>query len=247
MSILPQGEPSISWQMNDPRDIAKPVKAISLPHDVPSSSDRRLIELERQVQRLIEVYLALKSSVQVNKIASSYEICSGPHETQYCMENPEQAFVDYASSSTDEAGGKQKKDESRETCTIRPDAAKDISHEIIIEVEKKAKEGLDGSKTIIGEDDPRDIKQNKTDDRTCGEIKEVDEVEIESEESKEEIKEKENDAPENFDTFPTIEELGYHEWLLKNPRPPWKNECEIFTMPGDGFRIFPEGVMSPDL
>ncbi|GJW77062.1 hypothetical protein Tco_0138744 [Tanacetum coccineum] len=28
----------------------------------------------------------------------------GPHDTQYCMENLEQAFVDYASSSTDEVG-----------------------------------------------------------------------------------------------------------------------------------------------
>ncbi|GKA20116.1 hypothetical protein Tco_0763860 [Tanacetum coccineum] len=33
-----------SW--NDPRDFAKPVKAISFPQDVPSTSDRRLIELE---------------------------------------------------------------------------------------------------------------------------------------------------------------------------------------------------------
>ncbi|GJZ09141.1 ribonuclease H-like domain-containing protein [Tanacetum coccineum] len=58
-----------SW--NDPRDFAKLVKAISLPQDVPSTSDRRLIELENQ-----------------------------------CMEDPEQAFVEYASSRTDEAGGK---------------------------------------------------------------------------------------------------------------------------------------------
>ncbi|GJW83641.1 hypothetical protein Tco_0156786 [Tanacetum coccineum] len=36
-----------SW--NDPRDFAKPIKAISLPHDVPNASDRRLIELENQV------------------------------------------------------------------------------------------------------------------------------------------------------------------------------------------------------
>ncbi|GJZ48585.1 hypothetical protein Tco_0602417 [Tanacetum coccineum] len=36
-----------SW--NDPRDFAKPVKAISLPHDVPNASDRRLIELKNQV------------------------------------------------------------------------------------------------------------------------------------------------------------------------------------------------------
>ncbi|GJS23735.1 MAK10-like protein [Tanacetum coccineum] len=67
-----------SW--NDPRDLAKLVKEITLPQDVPSTSDRRLIELENQ-------------------------ICSGPHDTQYCTEDPEQAFVTYASSCTDKAGG----------------------------------------------------------------------------------------------------------------------------------------------
>ncbi|GJS88501.1 hypothetical protein Tco_0771137 [Tanacetum coccineum] len=40
---------------------------------------------------------------QVKKITTSCEICSGPHDTQYCMEDPEQAFVEYASSRTDEA------------------------------------------------------------------------------------------------------------------------------------------------
>ncbi|GKD57663.1 hypothetical protein Tco_1291050, partial [Tanacetum coccineum] len=92
-----------SW--NDLRDFAKMVKAISLPQDVPSTSDRRLIELKNQVQRLMEAHLAPKQPIQVKKITSSCEICSGPHDTQYCMENPEQAFVDYASSHTDEAGG----------------------------------------------------------------------------------------------------------------------------------------------
>ncbi|GJX23073.1 MAK10-like protein [Tanacetum coccineum] len=93
-----------SW--NDPRDFAKPVKAIALPQDVPSTSDRRLIELENQVQCLMEAHLALTQPTQVNKITTSCEICSGPHDTQYCMEDPEQAFVEYASSRTDEAGGK---------------------------------------------------------------------------------------------------------------------------------------------
>ncbi|GJW54363.1 MAK10-like protein [Tanacetum coccineum] len=45
-----------SW--NDPRDFAKSVKAISLPQVIPSTSDRRLIELENQVQRLMEAYIA---------------------------------------------------------------------------------------------------------------------------------------------------------------------------------------------
>ncbi|GJW38976.1 MAK10-like protein [Tanacetum coccineum] len=90
-----------SW--NDPRDFAQPVKAISLPQDVPSTSDRRLIELENQVQRLMEAHLAPMQPTQMNKITSSCEIGSGPHDTQYCMENLKQAFVEYASSRTDEA------------------------------------------------------------------------------------------------------------------------------------------------
>ncbi|GJX49320.1 MAK10-like protein [Tanacetum coccineum] len=96
-----------SW--NDPRDFAKPVKAISLPQDVSSTSDRRLVELENQVQRLMEAHFAPKKVVQVNKITSSCEICSGPHDIQYCMENPEQAFVDYASSRNNEFDSHQER------------------------------------------------------------------------------------------------------------------------------------------
>nr|GFA94677.1 MAK10-like protein [Tanacetum cinerariifolium] len=70
-----------SW--NDSRDFAKLVKEISLPQDVPSTSDHHLIELENEVRRLMEVHLAPNPPVQVNKIASSCEICSGPHDTQY--------------------------------------------------------------------------------------------------------------------------------------------------------------------
>ncbi|GJY68808.1 MAK10-like protein [Tanacetum coccineum] len=92
-----------SW--NDPRDFAKPVKAISLPQDVPSTSDRHLFELENHVQRLMEAHIAPTQPTQVNKITTPCEICSGPHNTQNCMENHEQAFVEYASSRTDEAGG----------------------------------------------------------------------------------------------------------------------------------------------
>nr|GEW38032.1 hypothetical protein [Tanacetum cinerariifolium] len=42
---------------------------------------------------------------QVNKITFSCKICGSPHDTQYYIENPEQAFVEYASSRIDEAGG----------------------------------------------------------------------------------------------------------------------------------------------
>ena len=51
-------------------------------------------------------YDAPKPSSQVNKITSSCELCSGPHDTRDCMELPETAFADYASSRTDGAGDK---------------------------------------------------------------------------------------------------------------------------------------------
>ncbi|GKA25087.1 putative ribonuclease H-like domain-containing protein [Tanacetum coccineum] len=54
----------------------------------------------------MEAHLAPTQPTQVNKVTTSCEICSGPHDNQYCMEDPEQAFVEYASSRTDEAGGK---------------------------------------------------------------------------------------------------------------------------------------------
>ncbi|GKA81579.1 hypothetical protein Tco_0788271 [Tanacetum coccineum] len=92
-----QDEPLTNQPVNDPRDFAKPVKAITLPQDVPNTSDRRLVELENKVQRLMESHLAPTQPTQVNKITTSCEICSGPHDTQYCMENPEQALSEYAS------------------------------------------------------------------------------------------------------------------------------------------------------
>ncbi|GKD47490.1 hypothetical protein Tco_1276466, partial [Tanacetum coccineum] len=52
----------------------------------------------------MEAHFAPTQPTQVNKITTSCEICSGPHNTQYCMEDPEQAIVEYASSRTDEAG-----------------------------------------------------------------------------------------------------------------------------------------------
>ncbi|GKE17209.1 hypothetical protein Tco_1424786, partial [Tanacetum coccineum] len=49
------------------------------------------------------------------------------------------------------------------------------------------------------------------------------ESEVETDEEIEEIlkKEEEDKDGEYFNSFLTIEELTHHEWLLKNPRPPW--------------------------
>ncbi|GJY66319.1 hypothetical protein Tco_0468557 [Tanacetum coccineum] len=79
---------------------------LMMSHDVPSISDSRFIELENQVQHMMEAHLAQTKPVQVKKIASSCEIYNGPHDTQYFMEDPERAFVKYASTRTDKARNK---------------------------------------------------------------------------------------------------------------------------------------------
>ncbi|GKF15431.1 hypothetical protein Tco_0056893, partial [Tanacetum coccineum] len=89
---------------DETNEFAKPVTAIALPQDVPGTSDGRLIELENQVQCLMEAHLAPTQPTQVNKTTTPCEICSGPHDTQNYMENPEQTFVEYASWRTDKAG-----------------------------------------------------------------------------------------------------------------------------------------------
>ncbi|GJT26512.1 hypothetical protein Tco_0906787 [Tanacetum coccineum] len=53
-------------------------------------------------------------------------------------------------------------------------------------------------------------------------VKEESEDEF-KEEIKEEEEEEEEEDVEYFDTFPSLEELSYHEWLLKYPKPSWVN------------------------
>ncbi|GKD52900.1 hypothetical protein Tco_1286287 [Tanacetum coccineum] len=209
-----------SW--NDLNDFAKPVKAISLPQDVLSTSDRRLIELENQVQRLMEAHLAPTQPTQVNKITSSCEICSGPHDTQYCMENPEQAFVDYASFYQTKL------------------------EKALIDFDSHQEKRLSNLRTQLGQQQGDMIKQNRNpsspksvyfvnsivilnkedEAKEEGNVKtsttkhEDHEMTLESEEEFEEEIEEE-DSPKQINTFPTMKELRYHEWLLKKPRPPW--------------------------
>nr|GEW99261.1 protein kinase-like domain, concanavalin A-like lectin/glucanase domain protein [Tanacetum cinerariifolium] len=55
------------------------------------------------------------------------------------------------------------------------------------------------------------------------EVIDEEESEVETDEEVEEIlkDEEEDEDGESFNSFPTIEELTHHEWLLNNPRPPW--------------------------
>ncbi|GJR10466.1 hypothetical protein Tco_0793118 [Tanacetum coccineum] len=149
----------------------------------------------------MEAHLAPNSSIQVNNIVSSCEICSGPHDTQYCMKNPEQAFVDYASSRNNEVGGKQfttnqgprnfneatnawnntitiisKEDEPSEAGIVETNLTEDNDHNAIVEVEEKVGEEISGSEAVIEEAKSREIEQDNLGDRTCRNTKEVEEV-----------------------------------------------------------------------
>ncbi|GJR47052.1 hypothetical protein Tco_1315155 [Tanacetum coccineum] len=83
---------------------------------------------------------------------------------------------------------------------------------IILSKEDEAKEE-DGEKSTA-----TDYKGHKTTDEMEDKVESEEEVE---EETEEEAEEEEEGNPKHFDTFPTMNELRYHEWLLKNPRPPW--------------------------
>ncbi|GJV88634.1 MAK10-like protein [Tanacetum coccineum] len=107
---LPAG-PITTWEDLTTRFLAQffpPGRTKKLRNDILMFQQHRDESLSEAwtLQRLMEAHLALTQPTQVNKITTSCEIFSGPHDTQYCMEDPEQAFVEYTSSRTDEAGGK---------------------------------------------------------------------------------------------------------------------------------------------
>nr|GEU96600.1 protein kinase-like domain, concanavalin A-like lectin/glucanase domain protein [Tanacetum cinerariifolium] len=131
-----------------------------LPQNVPSTSDHRLTELENQVQCLMEAHVAPIQPTQWNKITSSCEICSGPHNTQYCMKNLEQDFVEYASSRTDEAGGPSGNAEEIEWLDVEElldlfDTSKESVYESLIMEMPKCSLNYDFR---IKKGDPRNLK-----------------------------------------------------------------------------------------
>ncbi|GKA80472.1 hypothetical protein Tco_0787164 [Tanacetum coccineum] len=79
------------------------------------------------------------------------------------------------------------------------------------------------------------------------EVIKEEESKFETDEEVEEIfeEEEEDEDDENFNSFPTMMELSHHEWLLKNPRPPWAkarirggspNNIKISCMTGHFFK-----------
>ncbi|GJU00466.1 putative reverse transcriptase domain-containing protein [Tanacetum coccineum] len=143
---------------NDPRDFAKPVKEISLPQDVPSTSD----------YRLSSKLLLITHPRVMTKWEEQNRNPSSPKRVHFIN-----SIVILNKENKDKEGG-----------SVKPNAAECKDHKGTVEAEE--------------------------------EVEEESKEEFE-EESEEETKE----DPEYFDMFPIIDELRYHEWILKNPRPPW--------------------------
>ncbi|GJW15443.1 hypothetical protein Tco_0019576 [Tanacetum coccineum] len=202
---------------------------------------RCLIKLENQVQRLMEAHLAPMQPTQVNKITSSCEICSGPHDTQYCMENPEQAFIDYASSRTDKTQEDPRSSKWNFTSTNDPTkeelrgkgikspskllSLKYLSQSSLAEQNRnpsspKCVHFVNLIVILNREDEAKEEGNVKSSTTEYEDHKMSVESEEEfKEETKEEIKEEEEDSPRHFDTFPIMKELKYHEWLIEKTLP----------------------------
>ncbi|GKA21068.1 hypothetical protein Tco_0701057 [Tanacetum coccineum] len=226
-----------SW--NDPKDFAKPFKAIALPQDVPSASDRRLIELENQVQCLMETYLALTQTSQVNKVSYVCEICNGPHDTQCCMENPKQAFVDYASLRTNKAGGqftihpkqpegsqvnrpneRQEEDGNLGNTNPNPHTQPDPLASIATEHVRKLNLMLK-SLGLVPQSSNTKFVCSKDDD---GEVMFIEIIRDDDEPQNEDPTKGEGTTIEGtmveyFDTLPTRDKLTYHKYLMCGPIP----------------------------
>ncbi|GJY87174.1 MAK10-like protein [Tanacetum coccineum] len=260
MSIPSQDEPLTNRPMNNPRDFAKPVKAIALPQDVPSISDRRLIELENQVQRLMEAHLALTQPTEVNKVTTSFfeklNDTPIPKSTGNSMASENIASINHIKREELRRKGikilsklfspKYLSPASIIELNKNPSAPKRVhfvNSIVILSKESEAKEG-ETAIDITPEHSHNITKEVKE------EVKEVideEESEIETDEEVEEIleDEEEDEDDENFNSFLTMEELTHHEWLLKNLQPPWvkarirdgsQNNIKISYMIGHVFK-----------
>ncbi|GKA89029.1 retrotransposon ORF1 [Tanacetum coccineum] len=188
----------------------------------------------------MEARLASTQPTQVNKITTSCEICSGPHDTRYCMENPEQAFVDYASSRIDEAGGEM----TNKIDIVLKAITDQIAGTLPSDTVKNPKLGthLVSSARSYPTIDPQCSTQIHS---SINAITIHPKQQSDSHNRTEVNKEEERGSPENhpdsptppdpsisfggpeavvqeveyFDTFPTRSELAYHKYLMCGPIP----------------------------
>ncbi|GJV21736.1 MAK10-like protein [Tanacetum coccineum] len=205
-----------SW--NDSRDFTKPVKVISLPQDVPRTSDRCIIELENQVKRLMEAHLALTQPTQK---AISEKLDDAPIRDTTGNPASQMNFTSTNDLTRKELCGKGIKSPSK-LLSLKYLSQSSLAKQNRNPLFPKCVHFVNSIVILNKEDEIKEEGNVKT---STTEYKDY-EMTVESEEefeeeTEDEIEEEEEDRSKHFDTFPTMKELRYHEWLLKNPRPPW--------------------------
>ncbi|GKC42920.1 MAK10-like protein [Tanacetum coccineum] len=198
-----------SW--NDPRDFAKPIKAITLPQDVLSTSDRRLIELENQVQRLMEAHLAPTQPTQMNRFTTPCEIGSKKRLSSLKTQLEQ-----------------QQDDMNSKINLLWNTISEKLDDAPLCDTENEAEEE--------GSVEPN--KTNYTNRKNANETdKEVESEKEVEEETEGETEDEEEDNPEHFDTFPTMKVLRYHELEpRRKPSNPKKNRNFVRRVKGQ--RVF---------
>ncbi|GJT90525.1 hypothetical protein Tco_1079370 [Tanacetum coccineum] len=184
----------------------------------------------------MEAHLAPTQPTQVNKVTTSCEICSGPHDTQYYMEDPEQAFVEYASISVRRSGRV-----SINTITIHPKQLSD-SHDSTKVNEEEERGSLENHPDFPTPPDPsiafitekilkfnslfeslRLVSPSPNAELVCTKEEDGDvmfiKIILRDDNSHKEETEPGLQEVEYFDIFPTKSELAYHKYLMCGPIP----------------------------
>ncbi|GJT32420.1 hypothetical protein Tco_0922839 [Tanacetum coccineum] len=188
----------------------------------------------------MEAHLALTQPTQVKKVTTSCEICSGPHDTQYFMEDPKQAFVEYASSCIDEEGevhgsinvvticheqqsdpqdGRAKENEEEEEDkpeNIHFDSSTPPDTSLLFITKKVLNfNSFFESLGLVPPSSNTELICTKEED---GDVM-FSEIVLKDDNSRKEEPEAGEHEVEHFDMFPTRSELTYHKYLMYGPIP----------------------------
>nr|GEW94337.1 MAK10-like protein [Tanacetum cinerariifolium] len=160
-------------------------------------------------------HLAPTLPKQMNKITTSCEICSGPYDTQYCMEDLKKAFVEYISSRIDEAG--ENKDEEKvspENIDVNPFMPPDPS---VLFITEKVLKLISFFKSLglVPQSSKTELVCIKGDD---GGLMFIEIVKKYDDSHEEEPEAKEHEV-EYFDIFSTRSELAYYKYLMCERKP----------------------------
>ncbi|GKD73018.1 hypothetical protein Tco_1331300, partial [Tanacetum coccineum] len=191
--------------------------------------------------------LALYDNKSWNDLRDFAKPVNGPYDTQYCMENPKQAFVEYASSCTDEARGlvsnfmasqdarlskfkvdfkQQQSEMTNKIDTVLKAITDRIAGALSSDTVKNQKLNVNSTTSVLSAryyptEDPQcstHIHEFVCTKRDDGDVMFI-EIVKKNDDSRKEEPEAEGLEVEYFDIFPTRSELAYHKYLMCGPIP----------------------------